>query len=185
MACLHSVHNYIYNIDINPFKGIHIAYSEGRVGGDQILLLRTALEWHQNRLRPDLEIRRPIHNRVRSNRHGPQLTSSASTRWVTALVPYQVTAINCQARYWRKLCHRTGKDIFSYPEIIPALPPSQQAHGFSEQIYGDFFPNKTRVWSLELKKGLRSVKKAFSFKRQIITSTSFSYSLVCSLFNPV
>lgn len=79
-AYYRNVHNYIYNIDINPFKGIHIAYSERRVGGDQVLLLRTALEWHQNHLRADLEIRRPIHNRVHSNRHGPQLTSSASTR---------------------------------------------------------------------------------------------------------
>lgn len=51
---IRNVHNYIHNIDINTLKGIHIAYSEGRVGGNQILLHCIPLEWHQNHLRTDL-----------------------------------------------------------------------------------------------------------------------------------
>lgn len=51
---IRNVHNYIYNIDINTLKGIHIAYSEGRVGGNQILLHCIPLEQHQNDLRTDL-----------------------------------------------------------------------------------------------------------------------------------
>lgn len=51
---IRNVHNYIYNIDINTLKGIHIAYSEGRVGGNQILLHCIPLEQHQNHLRTDL-----------------------------------------------------------------------------------------------------------------------------------
>lgn len=51
---IRNVHNYIYNIGISTLKGIHIAYSEGRVGGNQILLHCIPLGWHQNHLRTDL-----------------------------------------------------------------------------------------------------------------------------------
>jgi len=71
---IRNVHNYIYNTDINTLKGIHIAYSEDRVGGNQILPHCIPLEWHQNHLRTD-----PTDNTSNLQQSSQQSTMSSSS----------------------------------------------------------------------------------------------------------
>lgn len=66
---IRNVRKYIHNIDINTLKGIQIAFSESRVGGNQILLHCILLEQHQNHSRTDLTDNTRIY-KVHSDRHG-------------------------------------------------------------------------------------------------------------------
>lgn len=120
---IRNVHNYIYNIDISTLKGIQIAFSESRVGGNQILLHCILLEQHQNHSRTDLADNSRIYNKVHSDRHGS--SSSPPPPHDSHKLFCQVRAINCQSQPWGKLCHHTGKDIFSYHQIMPAFLPVQ------------------------------------------------------------